>query len=427
MNAAFGATDAPRAHRVSRTLVRVIVVLVAAVLLAAAAWYGLRASRETLRTVDADALVFDTVTRGALVREVNATGTFVSNSIRYASAPAEAEVAAVAVRPGGRVVAGQPLVVLRSAELEAAIPDELAQLAAAVAEQHSAEAAAKTASFDARSSAESLHAQHKQAQLEARVDADLSRQGLIGSLQAGEATIKADDLGSRARLEDQRGASDRIQQAAKIAEARARVADVQALLAAKRAQLASLTVRANGEGVVQDVAAQVGQRVSLGTTLVRIADQADLKAVLAVADTDVREVAPGDPVTLHAGNVVVRGRVTRIAPAGNAGNVSVDVALLGPNGSSAVRPDVTVDGAIEVARLSNVLTVARPAGADDDAAVALYKVVASGTELVRVPVRLGRGSLERVRVVTGLTAGDRVVVSDTSAYGADMRLRLRTP
>jgi HlyD family secretion protein len=250
---------------------------------------------------------------------------------------------------------------------------------------------------------------------------------LIGTLQAGEATIKAEDLGSRARLEDQRGASNRVQQAAKIAEARARVADVQTLLAAKRAQLAALTVRANGDGVVQDVAVQVGQRVSLGATLVRIADQADLKAVLAVADTDVREIAPGDPVTLHAGSVLVHGRVTRIAPAGNAGSVAVDVALVGTNGSSAVRPDVTVDGAIEVARLTNVLTIARPAGADDDASVSVYKVVARGTELVRVPVRLGRGSLERMRVTAGLTAGDRVVVSDTSAYAADARLQLRSP
>jgi HlyD family secretion protein len=424
MSSALGITDVPRGGRIARTAVRAAGAGVAGAAILAAAWYGLRAPRSTIPDVAADTLVFDTVARGTLVRDVRANGALASNAVRYVSAPGEGEVAALAVRIGQRVAPGATLAVLRSAELEAAIPDVTAQLDAALADQRSAEAASRTAALDGRSASQSLHSQARQAALEARVDAQLNAQGLIGSLAADEAKLKADDLAARARLQDARTLSDAAQQDAKVAAARARVADLRALLAAKRAQLGALTVTVRAPGVVQELPVQVGQRVAPGTVLARLADVADLKAVLLVADNDVRDVAPGDAAVLRAGSAALRGHVLRIAPSASNGSVAVDVALEGTL-PAVVRADMTVDGTVEVGRASGVLTLARPANADDDGTIALYKVVEGGRALARVPVRLGRGSLERVRVVSGLAPGDRVVVSDMTPYANAARLRLR--
>jgi HlyD family secretion protein len=321
------------------------------------------------------------------------------------------------VRAGTRVSADTMLVRLANPDLAVAVVDAQAQLAAARAEVRSARAEADATRLDEDAALRSARAENEGAEVEYSADRDLSRQGLIGDLQTRSAQIKAAedrDLVTIARDKIVSGGAD---SAAKIAVSQARVDQLTAELAARRAQLATLVVRAGASGTVQSIAIDPGQRVSSGTEIARIADDRDLKAVLQIAESDVRGVAPGQLVRIVASDAgQTLGRVTRLAPAAQNGTVAVDVALDRiPPGA---RADQNVDGTVIIRRAANVLSLARPANANDGSRIALYRLDRDATHAYRTEVTLGYGSDDRVRILSGLNAGDRVIVSDTSALDA---------
>jgi HlyD family secretion protein len=211
---------------------------------------------------------------------------------------------------------------------------------------------------------------------------------------------------------------------AKIAAAQAQVDQAAATLGAAQAQVNELTVRSAITGIVESVDVDPGTSVAQNTEIARIADTSDLKVVLQVAESDVHAVATGMPASIDTGNGTVVGRIARIAPAAQNGSVAVDVTFARPLPAGA-RPDANVEGTIILAKIGDVLSVARPAGATDDSTLDLFKVVDNGTRAVRTRVRLGRGSNERVAVLSGLALGDTVIVSDMSAYPDQTELRLR--
>jgi HlyD family secretion protein len=216
---------------------------------------------------------------------------------------------------------------------------------------------------------------------------------------------------------------DSANQAAKIAAARAQFDQAGAQLAAKQAEVDSLVVRARSSGIVQSVAVDPGARIEAGAELARVADQRDLKAVLQVPEEQARAVEIGMRTRVAIGDENAVGRVARIAPSAQDGSVAVDVAF--PHGLAAgARPDVNVDGTIELQTLRNVLSIARPAGVSDNATTSLYRLEANSSQAKLVRVTLGSGSADRVQVLSGLNAGDVVVVSDMSAYGGTSALLL---
>jgi HlyD family secretion protein len=389
-------------------------------LLAGLAWllpglFAHRAANEP--TIARDGLVVETVTRGTLERSVTAAGVFVPDRVHVVASLADGVALGAPVRAGTRVSADTMLVRLANPDLAVAVVDAQAQLAAARAEVRSARAEADATRLDEDAALRSARAENEGAEVEYSADRDLSRQGLIGDLQTRSAQIKAAedrDLVTIARDKIVSGGAD---SAAKIAVSQARVDQLTAELAARRAQLATLVVRAGASGTVQSIAIDPGQRVSSGTEIARIADDRDLKAVLQIAESDVRGVAPGQLVRIVASDAgQTLGRVTRLAPAAQNGTVAVDVALDRiPPGA---RADQNVDGTVIIRRAANVLSLARPANANDGSRIALYRLDRDATHAYRTEVTLGYGSDDRVRILSGLNAGDRVIVSDTSALDA---------
>ncbi len=374
--------------------------------------------------VDAGSLVTDVAKRGTLVRSVRAAGTIEPDRVQIVAAAADGLITSLDVRPGSTVHDGSTIATLQNPDLETAIVDVQTQLDAAQADVASARAEAQATRLDKQAAYASAVSEAKQADVTRGADARLHAQGLIGDLQYRVALIKAQEDHGLVGIDERQIGVDTADANAKIAAAQAKVDQLSAQLAAKKAQLGTLSVRAGSDGIVQSVAVDRGQRVALGAEIARVANLADLKAVLQVAESDLHGVAIGMPVSIDMnGGGTKSGFVERIAPAAQNGTVAVDVRFTQiPAGA---RPDQNIDGTIELARLRNVVSIARPANAADDSTISLYRLSPDGSRAVRTSARLGTGSLDRVAVLSGVRAGDSVIVSDTSAYNDAAVLRLK--
>jgi HlyD family secretion protein len=373
--------------------------------------------------VDRSSVVTDTVRRGDLARTIAASGALAPQEVHIVAAVEPGIVESVFVKPGGSVSAQTPIARVSNPDLDAAVTAARSAVDVAQADLVSAEQQAKAAAIAQRSAYTSAQAQADLDTTNVAVDAALHREGYIGDQPYHIAQIKATESRSQLGLAHAQIGVDAAEQNAKIAAAQAELAQVQAQLIAKEAELGALTVRARTAGIVQSVAVDPGARLDAGTELARVADQHDLKAVLQVPENQVHAVNIGMSVRIDTGNGVAMGRVARVAPSAQDGSVAVDVGFTGvlPPGS---RPDLSVDGTIELQTLRNVLSIARPAGATDDTTVALYRLDTRASEARAVEVHLGVGSTDRIEVLGGLAAGDTVIVSETSAYGGAALLRI---
>lgn len=374
-----------------------------------------RGERETV--VSHDALVIDTVTRGTLERAVTASGVLQPDRVYVVASAAEGTVTDVPVRAGAHVEAGTVVAHLDNPDLRVAVADAAAQLDAASAELTSVRQEATASQLDARAALRTARAEEKEAQVLAASYKDLYAQGLIGSLQYQSAAIKSGETHDLTAIAGSKISVGSADADAKIAASRARVDQLRAALEAKRAQLETLVIVAGAAGTLQSVAVDPGQRVSVGAEFARIAADHDLKAVLAIPESDVRGIATGMPVRLAASNAgTVDGIVTRFAPAAENGTVAVDVTLA--RVPTAWRPQQSLTGTVVLGRAERALSLVRPAGATDGTHLSLYRLDAAGTHAFRAAVAIGAGTDERVRILSGLAAGDRVIVSDTSSYDA---------
>jgi HlyD family secretion protein len=268
-----------------------------------------------------------------------------------------------------------------------------------------------------------VQADYHQARLRADADAELSREGLIADITLKVSQVTADELRNRNSLEQKRLeiAAEAVE--AQLAVQRAAVDRQRALARLRRSQVQALRLRAGLDGVLQVVPVEVGQRVTPGTNLARVAQPGKLKAVVRVAETQAKDVQIGQKATIDTRNGVVPGRVMRVDPSSQNGTVGVDLSIEGPLPKGA-RPDLSVDGTIELERLENVLFVGRPAQGQPESLVGLFRLDTGTSEANRVKVRLGRASVNTVEIVEGLKEGDQVVLSDTSAFDAHDRIRL---
>lgn len=421
--AAIGSMDVPRARK--RGIPRPMAMAAAAAALAAVAVVAI-ASLARLGNagiaVDRSTIVTDVATRGTLQRSVSANGTLLPQEVHIVAATQPGIVDVVYVKPGATVVPGTPIARTTNPDLDAAVVAASSAVDTARAQLRSARAQAQAAVLAQQAAYTTALAQARVDRMDLQSTKGLLRSGFVAEQTYQVAAIKATESTSNARVARAQIDVSGAEAAANVATAQAQLEQASAQLVAKQTELAALIARASTSGIVQSVAVDPGMRVDAGTELARVADERNLKAVLAVPEGQVQDVALGMPARIDLGNGEAIGHVSRIAPAAQSGTVAVDVAFA--NAVPGGRPQLNVEGTIELETIRDVLSIARPAGAVDGETAALYRIDPRTNDARLVHVRLGRGSADRIEVLSGLAPGDNVIVSDTSAYNGAPVLRI---
>jgi HlyD family secretion protein len=395
-----------------------------AVILIAGVTLGLSRLRPAAPTVDAATIWPDTVKRGPMLREVRGLGTLIPEDIRWIPAQTDSRVDRIVLRPGAVVKADSIIVELSDPQLQRDALDAEYQLKGAEADYENLKVQLSSDLLNQRAAAAAVRSDYEQAKLQHEVDDQLQKQGLGADVTAKLSKVRAEQLAIRSRLEDERTKNTEETAKTRLAAQQARVEQQKALYNLRRSQLEALHVRAGINGVLQLVPVEVGQRVTPGTNIARVADPKKLKAEIKIAETQAKDVAIGQKVTIDTRNGVVAGRVSRIDPSVQNGTVTVDVAIDDPLPQGA-RPDLSVDGTVEIENLKDVLYVGRPVHGQADSTIGLFKIASDGSEAVRVNVKLGRSSVTTIEVVQGLQVGDKVILSDMSAVDNFDRIRLK--
>jgi HlyD family secretion protein len=397
---------------------------VAVVVLAAVAIFVMRL-KPAAPVVERAAVWTDTVKRGPLLRQVRGPGTLVPREDKIRLIPAETEATVVRIRvlPGAKVEPDTLLMNLVDPQVQQELLDAQLQLKAAEADYTNVRAKLQSDLMTQKSGASTVGSDQKQAQLQAATDKSLYDLGVISGLTYSASKGKADDLTTRNDLEKQRLVLNEKAIETQLAVQQTKVQQAQALLGLKQKQQDALSVRAGISGVLVDLPHQVGEHVAPGTTLAKVVQPDQLKASLKIAETQARDIQIGQPAEVDTHNGVIEGKVMRIDPAVQNGTVTVDVELAGalPQGA---RPDLSVDGTIDLDRMTDVLFVGRPAFGNENSNIALFKLGSDGTTALRVPVKVGRASVNSIQVLEGLRDGDVVILSDMSRWDNTDRIRL---
>ncbi|MGB9514431.1 MAG: HlyD family efflux transporter periplasmic adaptor subunit, partial [Candidatus Acidiferrum sp.] len=275
-----------------------------------------------------------------------------------------------------------------------------------------------------RSTTASVRSEYEQAKIQHEVDAKLFAQGVGADVTEQLSKVKVEQLAVRLQLEEDRTKNAEDSAGARMMAQQSKVDEQRALYNLKRSELEGLHVRAGINGVLQVVPVEVGQHVTPGTNVARVADPKRLKAEIKIPETQAKDVTPGQPATIDTRNGIVHGMVSRVDPSVQNGTVTVDVQFSEPLPLGA-RPDLSVDGTIELENLRDVLYVGRPVHGQSDSTIGLFKLVDDGSEAVRVNVKLGKSSVNSVEILDGLKVGDKVILSDMSSMDAFDRIRLR--
>jgi HlyD family secretion protein len=365
----------------------------------------------------------DVVKRGNMLRQVRGLGTLVPEEIRWIPAVTDGRVEQIVIYPGTEVTADSVILELSNPEAEMSAQEAEAELRAAEAQLTELRVRLDRELLDQQATAARVEAESRQAQLQLEADEALAEQGLLASLNLSLSRVNAEDLAKRTDLEQKRLAMAGASNEAQLEMQRAQVEKIRGLARLRRSQVEALHVRAGIDGVLQQVPVEVGQQVTPGTNLARVARPDRLKAELRIPETQAKDVQIGQAVTVDTRNGEIEGRVKRVDPAVQNGTVTVDVELLGdlPKGA---RPDLSVDGIVELERLENVLYVGRPAQGQGESEVGLFRLVKGSDEAIRTKVSLGRASVSTIEVLDGLEEGDEVILSDTSAWDSFDRIRL---
>jgi multidrug resistance efflux pump len=375
-------------------------------------------------SVERATLWIDTVRRGTMVRQVRAPGTLVPEQIRWVSALTAGRVEALPVRPGTAVTPETQLLELSNPDVQLQALEAERQLAAAEAELVNLRSSLETQRLQQQASVAQINTQYQEARRNAEVMAALDNKGLSSTNEVQRANETAAELKSRVEIERQRLAllTQNVKQ--QFDMQRANVERARGIAQFQRDRVMSMKVKAGEEGVLQEMNLQLGQWVVPGEVLARVAQPSRLKAVLRVPETQAKDVVLGQPVSVDTRNGIIPGRVIRIEPQSVNGTVGVDVALEGalPRGA---RPELSVDGTIEIERLTNVMYVGRPAYGQAESVVGLFRLDPDGQYARRVNAKLGRSSVNTIEVVQGLNVGDLVIISDVSQWDAQDRLRLK--
>ena len=376
-------------------------------------------------TVERATVWVDSVKRGPMVRQVRGLGTLVpvDEARRWVPASTQGRVERIVLRPGVQVTPDTVVLELSDPNVQQALNDAEQQLRAAEADYNSLKARLDAETLNQRAQAAIVRADHDIAQNDRKMNEALAKEGLVSNQILSQAVTRAESLITRNRIESERLKVQEASALAQLQSAQALIDQRRSNYNLRRSQVDQLRVRAGMTGVLEQVPVEVGQQVQPGTNLVRVADPTRLKAELRIAETQARDLTIGQIASVDTRTGIIPGKVIRIDPSAVNGTVTVDVALEGelPRGA---RPDLSVDGTIELERLENVLFVGRPAFGQEQSTVGLFKLNAEG-EATRAQVQLGRSSVNTIEVLNGLAEGDQVVLSDMSAWDQFERIRLR--
>ena len=384
---------------------------------------GLSRLEPAAPSVDRATVWLDTVKRGEMLRQVRGPGTLVPEEIRYISISNEGTVDRIVILPGPSVEPDTVILEMTNPQLEQATGDTELALRAEEAEYAGLRVRLESQFLNDQAAAAKVESDYRQALLQAEADERLFKDSLIPELTFKISKLRADELANRNQIEKRRLeiASESVE--AQLASKRARLEQTRALHRLRLDQLSDLKVKAGIAGVLQEVPVEVGERVPAGTVLAVVARPDRLKTELRIAETQAKDIVVGQSAKIDTRNGVIAGRVVRIDPSVREGTVTVDVALIGelPPGA---RPDLSVDGTIEIERLENVLYVGRPAYGQAGSRITLFRLEEDGRTAIRIPIELGKSSVNTIEIVRGLEIGDQVILNDISQYEDYDRIRL---
>jgi len=413
--------DIPRAPaRRGRKQVLYSVAAVAAIVLATLGLHGLKPAAPK---VDRAAVWIDSVQRGPLVIEVRGPGTLTPERIRYISAVTAGRVERRLAEAGQEVKAETVLLELSNPDVQLEALESERQLTVSRADQVNLRANLASQRLNQEAQVAAARAAYLDAKRNAEAAESLAVKELISANEASRARDHVEELATRFKVEQER--LDVMTQAAdsQLSLQQAQVDRLRDVNQFQRGRVRSMVVTAGANGTLQELPLEVGQWAQSGATLARIVEPGRLKAVLRIPETQAKDVTIGQPAAIDTRNGIAPGKVMRIDPAVQNGTVTVDVSLAGelPRGA---RPDLSVDGTIQVERLNNVLHLGRPAFGQSGSTVGLFKLTPDGAEAVRTTVRLGRTSVNTVEILGGLQPGDKVIISDMSRWDGVERVRV---
>ena len=376
------------------------------------------------QTIERSAVLIDSVRRGDVVREVRGPGTLVPEHIRWITAQASARVERLASESGKQVHPGELLLELSNPDLQIQSMQAEQQVRQAQIELLNLRTSLRSQVLTQQGLVATTRAQYSSAMQEVAAADSLAARKLISPFDVQNKRAQAEEFTTRLRVEQERLKLMEEAIDAQISTQSSQVAQLKAIAASQQNRLQSLQVRAPEGGVLQDLTLQLGQWVPEGTTLAKVVQPGQLKAVLRIPESQAKDVAVGQQASIDTRNGFVAGHVIRKDPSALGGSVTVDVALDGalPNGAV---PDLSVDGTVVIEKLTNVLYSGRPAFSAGSGQASLFKVVDGGKAAIRVPVVLGRSSVNVIEVIRGLDAGDRIIVSDMSQYANVARVRIK--
>ena len=375
-------------------------------------------------TVERATLLIDTMKRGSFVRQVRGLGTLVPEDTRWLPATTPGRVERILLRPGATVQPETVILELSNPQVEQEALNARLALSSAEAALESLRVQVQNDLLTQQAQVATIEAEYKQAQMDVEANDVLAKKEIVSSLVLRQSQLRAETLRARYDIEKRRFqmASDSIPARVRVQQVAVDQARASFELYGRR--LADLKVRPNFAGVLQQVPVEVGQQVAPGQNVARVADPMRLKAELRIAETQARDVEVGQVAYVDTRNGIITGRVSRKDPAATNGTVAVDVALTGDLPKGAV-PDLSVDGTVELERIESALQVGRPAFGQEQSTISLFKVVDAAGHATRVPVRVGRSSVNTIEIASGLNEGDQVVLSDMSTWDRVDRVRLR--
>ncbi len=416
--------DIQRPSNARAKKIRRIVYGTVALLLVGGVTYGLSKLRPAAPSVDRATIWPDEVKRGPMLREVRGLGTLVPEDIRWIPAQTDSRVDRWVLRPGAIVKPNSIIMELSDPTLQREALDAEFQLKGAEADYANLKVQVDSDLMNQKANEAALRSDFEQAHLQHDVDEKLFKEGIGSDHIRSLSRVREEQLAIRVQLEGERTKIAADSAKARLAAQQAKIDEQKALYQLKKSQVDALHVRAGIDGVLQLVPVEVGQRVTPGTNLARVADPKKLKAEIKIAETQAKDVTIGQKATIDTRNGVVNGHVSRIDPSVVNGTVTVDVAITDPLPQGA-RPDLSVDGTVELENLKDVLYVGRPVHGQADSTIGIFKIIHDGSEAVRVNVKLGRSSVNTIEIVQGLKVGDKVILSDMSAWDNFDRVRLK--
>ncbi|MGA8151839.1 MAG: HlyD family efflux transporter periplasmic adaptor subunit [Terriglobales bacterium] len=403
---------------------RIIYAAVGVVLLALVTM-GLSRLKPAAPTVERSTVWVDTVKRGSILRQVRGLGTLVpmEGSIQFLPAITDGRVEKILELPGAQVKSDTILLEMSNPQLSQEALDAEWKLKAAEADYKNFQVTLASQVLAQKSLSAQAQSEYSQAKMQSDIDTELAKLGVISELSQKVSSQKTQELSTRNDIEKQRLTNSNEVLIAQLQAKEAEVEEFRALAKLKESQVDRLRVRAGIDGVLQEQTLKIGQFVTPGTVLAKVVQPQRLKAELKIAETQAKDIQLGQPASVDTHNGVIPGHVVRIDPSVVNGTVSVDVALDGalPQGA---RPDLSVDGTIDLEKMDNVLYVGRPAFGQEQSTVGMFKLEPDGSNAVRAQVKLGRSSVNTVEILQGLKEGDQVILSDMSRWDNFDRIRL---